>query len=1338
MLSAANASKRGIATNLIKDNTVGRDITIGDRITNIYNNLQAKELAIWGVAIGAGAFAAYQLYQWWTQPEKPLAENPQSQRILIDILRASYEKKRIARLFTKPKDGEVFDSLYTRLALVREDEVKKDRDELKEEFNLRLSKLEGQAYLDMQHRLEHIHLCDHLVYTKREPIDESKLFEVDPAKDSKEVTEKKKIDRILIQGQAGIGKSTFCYHYARKLMEEDKDRLIFIVPLRNLLSQTEVLNDAKVLQKVIPDIFGRYSEDELKIFLEAKVDSIYWILDGYDEVANIKAEHLLKQWLFNIAFKKDRVLLTTRPLNIAEFIQDRDIEMTGFSNEDIYGIDSAGEKKAGYIDRYFDNAVKKKEFELFLKSQAQLAGMTRIPVVLELMCYAWDNYLSQKEASSIASLSLTGLYSSIYKSLCRRYLEKAPTDLIIKDLSTKEILNEIDKREITLVLNTIAYERFKANQFIFQGKNILSCFPDSMPASRRKTVLHEFGLIRCIEEKGDVDETEHSFQHLTLQEYLTARAWIDKFSNKDETTKTEAIQVFKDNKYNKRYELVWGFVGGLLAEQDKKDKSAYVHNFLELVDQAPREMIGVRHLTLVIQVVGEADCLTEGSREHTLICEWLSDEIIREIDIDSYAAMLGRYPDLIYKHLASVFEQLYLNRENWYFAIQLLQHNAKLEKAKLLVNTVISALKDSNSNVRYSFARVLGNIGPKSGEQLPEVIAALRNVLKDSNEDMRHAAAEVLGNIGPKSGEQLPEVIAALRGALKDSNEYVRSAAAEALITIGQAAGKQLPEIIAALRDTLKDSSEYVRRNVAKALVKIGQAAGEQLPEVIAALLSALKDSDLSVRRDAAEALVNIGQVAGEQLPEVIAALLDALKDSASDMRRAAAVVLGNIGQAASKQLPEIIAALRGALKDSEWFVRCYAAYALGEIGQAVGEQRSEIIAALLSALKDSNGLVRRGVAKALGNIGQAAGEQLPEIIAALLSALNDSDCDVRHAAVDALGKIGQKSGEQLPEVVIAALLSALKDSDLSVRRAAAEALVNIGQKLGERQPEVTAALLSALKDSNSGVRSSSAEALGKIGQVAGEQLPEIIAALLSALKDSNEFVRRDVAEALGKIGQRAGKQLPEVITALRDALKDSESYVRRAAAETLGKIGQRAGEQLPEVIAALRGALKDSNEYVRRAAAEALGNIGQAAGKQLPEVIATLRDALKDSNESMRCAAAVALGNIGQKSGEQLPEVIAALRDALNDSDSGVRHDAISALQKIDKSCISLRPAVAENNVMATPFHSVHSTRTSTASSRIDYPETEEGTGRRFFYEGAGVGRIKVYEDLGEETVLA
>jgi HEAT repeat protein/beta-lactamase regulating signal transducer with metallopeptidase domain len=337
------------------------------------------------------------------------------------------------------------------------------------------------------------------------------------------------------------------------------------------------------------------------------------------------------------------------------------------------------------------------------------------------------------------------------------------------------------------------------------------------------------------------------------------------------------------------------------------------------------------------------------------------------------------------------------------------------------MNALITALTDSDLEVRRSTIRTLGELGD------PRAVAALSAALRtDKDPAVRRAAAWALGQIG--DARAVPALSEAMRG---DSDLEVRRTSVWAAGQIGSEAS------VDALAAVLRDADKELRSTAVWALGQIGEDSA------VPALATTLRDADAGIRDQSAWALGQIGANAGVQ------PLAAALRDSDASVRKTAVWALGQIGE------DDAVEPLLGLLDDADANVRSQAVWALGQIGS----ERS--VDGLGRVLRDDKAVaVREKAAWAIGQIGP---DRAPQ---GLIDALHDSDVSVRRTAGWALGQF--RDGNSAT-----ALRAAMKDSDAQVKRYAMRALARLGDETAY------AALAEMLKDPDPAVRKQAAAALG-------------------------------------------------------------------------------------------------------------------------------------------------------------------------------------------------------------------------------------------------------------------
>jgi len=157
------------------------------------------------------------------------------------------------------------------------------------------------------------------------------------------------------------------------------------------------------------------------------------------------------------------------------------------------------------------------------------------------------------------------------------------------------------------------------------------------------------------------------------------------------------------------------------------------------------------------------------------------------------------------------------------------------------IGPLITALRDSEWNVREAAQDALAQVGPPAVEPL---IRALREY------QIRTFVIEVLGKI--KDERVLDPLMAQLR------NEEFKDVATKALVEVG------LPSV-ERLMSVLNDKDKHVRKHAVMALGDIG------VSEAVEPLIEATKDEDWTVRLQAMAALDKIGDDRGKPAIKALA-----------------------------------------------------------------------------------------------------------------------------------------------------------------------------------------------------------------------------------------------------------------------------------------------------------------------------------------------------------------------------------------------------------------------------------------------------------------------------------
>ena len=333
----------------------------------------------------------------------------------------------------------------------------------------------------------------------RTPLAYADLFKVESGK--------KEVKTILIDGDAGIGKSTFCTSISEKWASGEifqEFELVLLLPLReqevasagSLLDLLKVLHPSNKICELVKEYF---EEDEGKFLV---------IADGWDEVSEEKREEglFLYKFLFGAKYNSVSTLVTSRPfasapLHLCTCI-DQFAEIRGFDKEHI----------VEYINSEFD---KKKASQLLekLESNPLIESICSVPLNCVIICHLW------RELEGDLPTTMTRLYTKIILNIINRNIRRDSAYKNTLNLQTFDDMPET-LQESWWLLCEFALQTLKKDQLVFSDEELKHFFPQGL--SLGDDILC-FGLLQSSVASLVVGcGRSYHFLHLTFQEYLAA------------------------------------------------------------------------------------------------------------------------------------------------------------------------------------------------------------------------------------------------------------------------------------------------------------------------------------------------------------------------------------------------------------------------------------------------------------------------------------------------------------------------------------------------------------------------------------------------------------------------------------------------------------------------------------------------------------------------------------------------------------------------------------------------------------------------------------------------
>ena len=331
---------------------------------------------------------------------------------------------------------------------------------------------------------------------KQTPLAYSDLFKVEGGK--------RPVRKVLVEGDAGIGKTTLCISVSEdwangKLFQQFE--LVLHLPLRmKVVASAGSLSELLKLLHPSPDV----CESVAKYLVKEEGESVLIIADGWDELSESERqeESFLYQLLFQ-EFPLMSVVVTSRlsasaPLHQLPCI-DRFVEVRGFSKEHIVEyiqseFASDQEKAGRLLEQLEDNPL--------------VDSVCSVPLNCAIVCHLWRTL---KEA---LPTTMTELYTKIILNLVLRNMQKIDTYNTLSCLSKFDSLPP-DLQQPWWLLCEFAFQTLEKDQLVFSQEELEALASD-------KRILC-FGLLQSAE---SVLETgfgkSFHFLHLTFQEYLAA------------------------------------------------------------------------------------------------------------------------------------------------------------------------------------------------------------------------------------------------------------------------------------------------------------------------------------------------------------------------------------------------------------------------------------------------------------------------------------------------------------------------------------------------------------------------------------------------------------------------------------------------------------------------------------------------------------------------------------------------------------------------------------------------------------------------------------------------
>ena len=326
--------------------------------------------------------------------------------------------------------------------------------------------------------------------------------------------------RILVQGQTGIGKSTFVkkllvdWVAVNKKIGDEKVavlknfELVVAVNLKEVSKRhsKDVISFSNVFAKE-----DKYMTEGLVDYIANNQEKVLLIFDGYDEYRCGCNSEIYE--IFNgKSLRNCRVLITTRISKADELQGSEDLhaEITGFSQVD----------REDFMRRFLNSEeVSKLKKHL---NERKLGELAKVLLLLLFFCILWRKGQSKSFPKSKTTLYIDIVQFILNHSHSKQTADKTKTKQYVELKSYKEILSEIGKVALQSLLkddHLFEYSQLsdsvRSDESVFIGLLQITEYSETLRPVGMVSFIHKsiqeflaawYVTYRCIPEGGNLDE----------------------------------------------------------------------------------------------------------------------------------------------------------------------------------------------------------------------------------------------------------------------------------------------------------------------------------------------------------------------------------------------------------------------------------------------------------------------------------------------------------------------------------------------------------------------------------------------------------------------------------------------------------------------------------------------------------------------------------------------------------------------------------------------------------------------------------------------------------------
>ncbi|CAH3116397.1 unnamed protein product [Pocillopora meandrina] len=367
---------------------------------------------------------------------------------------------------------------------------------------------------------------------------------------------------VLVEGNPGIGKTTFCLKiandWAKNLVPVEFDfpmfQLLFLLKCCDIHEDTKDIVQAIDEQLLNDDINNK--EEFLDHIRDGKnQDVILLILDGLDELPEA-SEKVVDRLFRRKVFSRCFILATSREEKGIDVRRRYDfdtlLQIKGFTSKNA----------TDYVRKHFksvdpQNLSKGEKLLEAVQTNTHLSVLRSNPLNLLLLCVVFEDFEGELPSNR------TKLYQIIFRCLLRRYCSR--NGLNVHRNADKALENQF--KESLLVLGELAWSCLREDRHSFSEEEL-----DKLEHSRthvRRFPAIKLGLVFMEASSRPSQEPRHQchFLHKTFQEFLAAFYLANQLSRRQLNLTNHSL--FCKESMLGRYREVFFFLAGILGMEGR-------------------------------------------------------------------------------------------------------------------------------------------------------------------------------------------------------------------------------------------------------------------------------------------------------------------------------------------------------------------------------------------------------------------------------------------------------------------------------------------------------------------------------------------------------------------------------------------------------------------------------------------------------------------------------------------------------------------------------------------------------------------------------------------------